>query len=161
PRIGFLQVFFGRDTPDLRGSGHAVNAAASFRQFVLADSFVMNRKAHGFDESANGAGRIGVGEHDAVDAGCEDLIEHPGVGAYGGRVDAVHRDVDDDGGSAMTAARGAARDEPAHIFLQAFDVVRSVLHVVADVVGVGLRVFFALLEGPGGPGVGAGVVNGL
>ena len=57
--------------------------------------------------------------------------------------------------------RRTARDQPAHVVGQALDVERRVLHVVADVVGVGLRVLLALLEGAFGAGVRAGVVDRL
>ena len=61
----------------------------------------------------------------------------------------------------MSALGRTARHQPLHVFGQAFDVERRVLHVVADVVGIGLGVFLALLETSGGPGMRAGVVDRL
>ena len=39
----------------------------------------LRREAHRFDERADRAGRVGVAEQDAVDAGREHLLEHPRV----------------------------------------------------------------------------------
>ena len=61
----------------------------------------------------------------------------------------------------MAAPGRPALREAAHILRQPFDVERRVLHVVADVVGVGLRVLDALLEVPLGAFVGSGVVDRL
>ena len=46
----------------------------------------------------------------------------------------------------MTASGGPGLRQPAHIVGQSLDIVRSVLHVVADVVGIRLGVFNALLK---------------
>ena len=47
-----------------------------------ADALVMNRQPRHLDERANGAGCVGMREHDAVDAGREHLAEHPRVRAH-------------------------------------------------------------------------------
>src|SRR5262245_58508446 len=48
-----------------------------------------------------------------------------------------------------------------HIFGEAFDVVRCVFHVVADVVGIRLGILLSLLETAFRAGMRAGVIDGL
>ena len=87
-----------------------------------------------------------MAQQNAVDARGEHLVKHPGVGADGGLVGAVHRDVHDHRGRAMSTPGRTALGESAHVLGQPLDVKRRVLHVVADVVRPRLRVFHALLE---------------
>ncbi len=94
-------------------------------------------------------------------AGGEHLREHPGVGSYRRFIDPVHRHVDDHRRRAMTAPGRAAGDQSFHVLGQALDVVRRVLHVVADVVGPRLRVLDALFEASLGAVVRARVVDRL
>src|SRR5579864_2273396 len=100
-------------------------------------------------------------QQNSVYAGSQYLVKHPGVGTYGRPIDSVDRNVDDHRRRAMSALSRTACDQTAHVFLQAFDVERRVLHVVAYVVGVSLSVDLALLKAPGGPGMRTGIVNGL
>ncbi len=96
-----------------------------------------------------------------MDARREHLLEHPRVRANRGFVGAVDRHVHDHRGRAMTALGRSALGEAAHVVAEPFDVERGVLHVVADVVGIRLRVLDALLEVPVGPFVRPGVVDRL
>src|SRR5437016_2957601 len=98
----------------------------------------MDRKTHGFHKRSDGGGSIRMRKHDSVNSRCEYLIEHPGVRMHGGLIHPVYRYVDNDGGCAMSAPVGTARNQPSHVVAQPFDVVRGVFHVVANVVGVGL-----------------------
>ena len=138
-----------------------MGAAASFVQHAFRHALMVNRQPRHLDECADGTGRVRVRQQDAVDAGRQHLAEHPRVGADGGFVDPVHRHVDDNRRCAVAALCRPAGGEALHVFGEAFDVVRRVLHVVADVVRVGLRVGLAGLERPVRAGVRAGVVDGL
>ena len=80
-----------------------------------------------------------------MDAGGQHLVEHPGIGANRRLINAVDRHIYDHWRRAMPALGGAACDQSSHVFGQTLDVVRGVLHVIADVVGVCLGVFHALL----------------
>ena len=161
PRIRLFLILLLGDSPDLGRGGYAVNAAASLGQSVYPYPFVVNGKAHGFDKGPDGAGIIRMGEHHAVHAGGEHLVEHPGVGMDRLRIHAVYGHVDDNRRRAMTASVRAAGCQPAHVLLQALYVEGSVLHVVADVIRVGLRVFHSLLVGASSSRVRAGVVDRL
>ncbi len=127
----------------------------------MIHALLVDRQADGFDKRSHRARRIGVRQKNAVNAGSQHLLKHPGVGANRGLVGAIHRNVHDHRRRAMPALGRPAGDQAAHVLGQAFDVERRVLHVVADVVGVGLRVFLALLEAAFGAGMRAGVINRL
>ena len=61
----------------------------------------------------------------------------------------------------MAALCRTALGEAAHVFRQALDVEGRVLHVVADVIGIGLGIFDALFERARRAGMRARVINGL
>ena len=88
----------------------------------------------------------------------EDLAELPGVEADIGGIGAVDRRLDDDGRRAVTRARRAALDEPAHVFGEARHVERPVLHSDIDVIGPDVRVFAPLRVGQRVAAMAAGVI---
>ena len=106
PGVGFLHVLVLGDAPDLGGGGVAVDAAASFCQTVISDACADGRESEPLRRRRARAGVVGMGEQDAVDAGGEHLVEHPGVGVDGRFIDAVDGNVDDDRRRAMTALVG-------------------------------------------------------
>ena len=160
PRVGLIQIFVGRNAPDLSRGGHAVDAAPSFVN-PLIHALLVDRKSHGFDEGPDRGRRVRMAQQYAVHAGREHLGEHPRIGADRRLVDSRHRHIDDHGRRAMTALRRTALRQAAHVFRQSLYVERGMLHVVADVVGEGLRVTLALFKRAGGPGMRPGVINRL
>src|SRR5262249_37305709 len=99
------------------------------------DAGVLVGVAGGLDEGADGVGRLGVAEHDAVNATGERLFDHPGVSTYGRLVGPVHRECRDDRRGTMAAPRGSALPGAAPEVAQAANVERVVLHVVVKVIG--------------------------
>ena len=57
------------------------------------DSLFVNGETDGFDERLDGARVIRMGQHDAMDAGSQHLLEHPGVGTDGHFVEAIDRQL--------------------------------------------------------------------
>src|SRR5438874_54282 len=96
-----------------------------------------------------------------VHAGREHLGKHPCIGTDRRLVDSSHRHVDDHGWRTMAALCRAALRQAAHVLRQSLYVERSMLHVVADIVGKRLRVILTLFKRARGPGMGAGVINRL
>ena len=96
-----------------------------------------------------------------MNAGRENLREHPRVGTNRCFIRAIDWDIDDDGRHAVTALRRTTGCESLHVLGKPLDVIRRVFHVVADVVGIDLSVFLSLLETAFRAGMRAGVVDGL
>src|SRR5678816_2719842 len=94
-------------------------------------------------------------------AGGEHLLKHPRVRTHGGFVYSIDGYVDDDSRSQMSAFRRTTGHQSLHVLREAFDVVRRMLHVIADVVRIGLSVLLALLETTIRAGMRAGVINRL
>jgi hypothetical protein len=100
-------------------------------------------------------------QEDPVDAGRQHLLEHPGVRAHRRFVGAVDRNVDDHRRRPMSTLRRPALHQALHVVGETLHVERRMLHVVADVISVGLRVFDALRVAAFRTVVRTGVVNRL
>jgi hypothetical protein len=111
-----------------------VRAAAPFLD-ARADGLFVDGEPHRFHQRPHGAGRVRMRQHDAVHAGGQHLMEHPRIGTHRRFIGPVHRHVDDHRRRAMAAPGRTAGHQPSHVVGEALDVVRSVLHVVAQVIG--------------------------
>jgi hypothetical protein len=61
----------------------------------------------------------------------------------------------------VAAFRRAAGRQALHVVREPLDVVGRVLHVIADVIGIGLSVFLSLLKTALSAGMRTGVIDGL
>src|SRR5262245_46758215 len=106
----------------------------------------MNWKSNHFHERAHCDWRIRVRQQHTMHSGSEHLLEHPRVCANCRFINSINRDIDNNSGNAMTAFRRAAGYQSLHVLSETFDVIWRMLHVVADVVRIGLSIFLPLLE---------------
>ena len=116
-------------------------AAGALRQAVDARGEGI---ARGFDHQAGGFRAFGVAQQDAVHAGGQGLLDHPGIGAHGVG-GAGDRQGDDHRRGLVAGAGRAGFHQAAHEFPQFLEVERAVLHFIGDVVGLGGRHLLALL----------------
>src|SRR5262249_6021197 len=123
----------------------------------LTDALLMDGETHCFDKSTHCSRGVGMTQENSVNARCKNLRKHPCVCTNRRLIGAVYRHVDDDCRCPVAALRGTARRQPLHVFRETLDVVRSVFHVIADVVRPGLGVLLSLLETAGGSGMRSGV----
>src|SRR5690348_17236303 len=119
------------------------------------------RIAAAFDKGADRRCRFRLAEQHAVHAAAEDLAELPCIEADIGSIGAVDRRLDDHRRRAMTRARRAALDEPAHIFGEPRHVERPVLHPDIYVIGPDMRVLAPLRIGQHVAAMTAGVIDRL
>src|SRR5262249_9998549 len=99
-------------------------------------------------------------EH-AIPSGSKHLLEHPCVCSHGCFIYSIDRHIDNNCGSSMTAFGRTAGRQSLHILGETFDVIWSMFHVIADVIGIRLSVFLPLLEITLRAGMRTGVINRL
>src|SRR6516162_9611104 len=114
-----------------------------------------------FHKSASSAGRIGMRQQDAVYTCRQNLREHPRVRTNCSLIDAVDWNIHNDGGRTVPALCRPGGGETLHVFSETFDVVRSMFHVITDVVSVRLSILLTLIETALRTGMRSGVVDRL
>ena len=130
-----LHVFLGVDAPYRRREALRPVAAGALSQAINLRREGITR---GFNHQACRLGALGIAQQDAVHAGRERLLDHPGIGpqSIGG---AGQGERDDDRRGFVAGARRARVDQTAHEIAQFLEIERTVLHFIGDVVGLGRR----------------------
>src|SRR6516225_689140 len=94
-------------------------------------------------------------------SGSEHLLKHPRICMHCRFIDAIDRYIDNDRGGTVAALSRTTGCNPLHVLGKTLDVIRRMFHVVADVIGIRLRVFLSLLEAALRAGMRTGVINRL
>ena len=145
PDVGLAQIVLGRNAPDIGGVVLTAGAAAAHIK-PFADAGRVEWKAHPLDELFDRARRFDMAEQDAVNAGRQDLFDHPCVVAYDILVDAVKGQRDQHRRRAVPGSSWPAGDQAAHEGVQPGDVEGLMLDADDQPVGVGLGRLDAALK---------------